>query len=282
MRAPLLSPACLDAQKYHYTSCIVSAITSLLTFCILVSLFSGRCKGRGGAVAYSRGIRRHKSRSRVISLIRRLDSDYSHRHRDIAISQRSRRHVSSCPVRLISTFPPLLYAICIYRETRRGSKAGASRVMSRIRRRMEHIRLLFGLVLATTNGAHKSAGNSSARARSQARGELMSRTVQGVYDFCRRASSWCLALRGFRGSRGVNKQSPRLHLITGSPPAFGRLIAGRVLSARVHLGRGVNLCPNLIIHICEGSDRNDPREFRSGRRGRGGGGRKITSRAARE
>ncbi|TGZ52949.1 Uncharacterized protein DBV15_00570 [Temnothorax longispinosus] len=38
------------------------------------------------------------------------------------------------------------------------------------------------------------------------------------------------SLHGFHESRGVNKQSPRLHLITGSPPAFGRLIAGHFLS----------------------------------------------------
>jgi len=65
-----------------HRECIVSAITSLhvLHPYDIVSLFSG-CKGRGGAsrVQY-RGIQQHKFRARfeVISLIRRLNSDYSH------------------------------------------------------------------------------------------------------------------------------------------------------------------------------------------------------------
>lgn len=75
---------------------------------------------------------------------------------------------------------------------------------------------------------NREEGNSSPQLRA-ARRELMSRIVHGVYDFCRRASLRCpLSLHGFHESLGVNKQSPRLHLITGSPPAFGRFIAGHV------------------------------------------------------
>lgn len=63
------------------------------------------------------------------------------------------------------------------------------------------------------------------------RRDLMRKTIHGIYDFCRRGSLWCLVAR-FHESRGVNKQSPRLHLITGNPPAFGRLIAGHVHSRK--------------------------------------------------
>ena len=87
-------------------------------------------------------------------------------------------------------------------------------------------------MFAATNDASKSSkGNSSVSAKLRLRRELMSRIVHGVYDFCRRVRPHCGAsLHGFHESRGVNKQSPRLHLITGSSPAFGRLIAGHVHS----------------------------------------------------
>lgn len=52
-------------------------------------------------------------------------------------------------------------------------------------------------------------------------------------------------------TRGVNKQSPWLRLITGSPgPAFGCLYCTSFFPPPVHRS-GVNLCPNLIIHICQ-------------------------------
>jgi len=91
------------------------------------------------------------------------------------------------------------------------------------------------------------------------------------------------SLQGFRGSRGVNKQSPRLHLITGSPPAFGRLIAGHV-----HSGAGTSrprreplskFNNSYLRGIRTPADRNDPREFRCGGGGRRGGGERLLAEA---
>lgn len=67
-------------------------------------------------------------------------------------------------------------------------------------------------------------------------------------------------LRGFRRSRGVNKQSSRLPLITGS--TLRSILLLEASRACVCIVQPRNLCPNLIIRICRIS---------LARRGGGGG-----------